>query len=338
MKRRSLETVMLGAWYGRAPWLRLLRPLSWLYTQVARRRRQRFLDESGASWQPPVPLLVVGNITLGGTGKTPMTLWLIEWLAARGIRAGVVSRGYGAKPPSLPWRVRTDSDDASIAGDEPLLLARRSGVPVVIDPDRVRAVQHLLEHEPVDLIISDDGLQHYRLGRHLELVMLDQARGVGNGRCLPEGPLREPPERLATVDFIVRNGATEDSADGYAMQLVPSELINLRTGQRCPATQWQGPRQVVGLAGIGNPERFFRTLESLSFEVERQPFADHAQYTASVLNALSAGRPLIMTEKDAVKCAAFAEEQWWYLSVDARPSEAFRQALESRLATLLPVR
>tara|TARA_Y100000780_G_scaffold53203_1_gene45479 strand:+ start:840 stop:1868 length:1029 start_codon:yes stop_codon:yes gene_type:complete len=327
---QSLEQRLLRAWYGQARWLTLLRPLSWLYRRVVVRRRQQYLSGERTQWQPPVPLIVVGNITLGGTGKTPMVIWLVEFLQSQGWRVGVISRGYGATPPSLPWLV-TPSDSAAVAGDEPLLIVQRCKVPLVIDPDRPAAAQRLLS-EGVDLIISDDGLQHYALGRSVELVLLDQQRDLGNRRCLPEGPLREPAERLQSVDLIVRNGASADGAKGYAMQLAPGVLVNLVSGERLAATRWSGPRQVSAMAGIGNPERFFSTLEALAFECETYVFADHARYDEQMLAALPANRPVLMTEKDAVKCTGLARDNWWYLSVDAQLSEDFAAAL----LTLLP--
>lgn len=327
---------MLRAWYGQQAWLVLLRPLSCLYRRVVEQRRQVYLKNPGRVWQPPVPLIVVGNITLGGTGKTPMVIWLIERLQRQGLRVGVISRGYAAHPPGLPWLVRPAEDGPEQAGDEPLLIARRCGVPVMIDPDRARAGRYLLENQPVDVIISDDGLQHYRLGRTLELVMIDHGRGLGNRHCLPEGPLREPEERLRSVDFVVRNGAPADQAGAYAMALSPVALVNLVSGQRCELDDWRGERQVTAIAGIGHPERFFSTLKDLSFELEEHAFADHAHYSADSFAGFDTQRPLIMTEKDAVKCAAFARDNWWYLSVEASLSEAFAQALQSRLAAYLP--
>lgn len=336
MKKGSLETFMLRSWYQGRGWLALLRPLSTLYQQVAERRRQRFLAEPTASWQPPVPLIVVGNITLGGTGKTPMVIWLVEHLRARGWRVGVISRGYGAQPPTLPWRIRPELDGPGQVGDEPLLIARRCQVPVVIDPDRPRAGRYLLEQAQVDIIISDDGLQHYAMGRTLEVLMLDHARGLGNARCLPEGPLREPAARLASVDLVVRNGAAADGDDGFAMQLQATELVNLVTGQRISPSAWTLAPRVQAVAGIGNPERFRRTLESLGFAPTLQAFADHAGYNADSFAGFDHGEPLIMTEKDAVKCVGFARDHWWYLRVDAHLSDAFAAALHLQLDGHLP--
>lgn len=336
MKRLSLERFMLRAWYERHGWLILLRPLSQLYQRVAMGRRQRYLDSPASSWQPPVPLIVVGNITLGGTGKTPMVIWLVEHLRSRGLRVGVISRGYGAKPPSWPWRIRPTEDGPEQVGDEPLLIASRCQVPVVIDPDRTRAGRYLLEHAPVDVIVSDDGLQHYRMGRTLEVVMIDHARGLGNARCLPEGPLREPASRLASVDLQVRTGAAADADGAFAMQLQATELVNLKTGERISPAQWKAPPRVQAVAGIGNPERFCKTLENHGFLPEIHAFADHAQYNADSFAEFDHGEPLIMTEKDAVKCAGFARDNWWYLSVDAQLSAAFIATLHARLDRHLP--
>lgn len=327
---------LLDAWYRGHPALGLLGPLEWLYRRVAQRKRAAFLAGQGDSYRPPVPLIVVGNITVGGTGKTPMILWLIEHCRARGLRVGVVSRGYGAKPPQFPWRVRADQP-AEQAGDEPLLIVQRSNVPLMIDPDRSRAVRALLEQESLDLILSDDGLQHYRLGRHLELVLIDAARGLGNRRCLPAGPLREPAERLDSVDAVLRNGADTDSAEGFAFRLQPGVLVNLRSGERVGLDHFPPGQAVHAVAGIGNPQRFFRTLEALNWRPIPHPFADHAVYSPQALDFTPA-LPLLMTEKDAVKCRAFAAADWWYLAVDAAPSAAFIGWFESQLARLLPDR
>lgn len=322
---------MMRAWYEGRAWLILLRPLSSLYQWIAARRRNRHLCNTAAQWHAPVPLIVVGNITLGGTGKTPMTLWLIDHLQQQGLKVGVISRGYGGQPPSVPWQVNPATDVASQTGDEPLLIARRSQVPVVVDPIRSNAARHLLEHHRIDVIISDDGLQHYAMGRTLELVMIDDARGLGNQRCIPEGPLREPPDRLNTVDFVVRNGAATDASDSYAMQLAPTKLVNLLTGEQKTPAEWSLSRSVVAVAGIGNPDRFCRTLTDLDFRPTLHAFADHAEYQAETFASFDEDVPLIMTEKDAIKCLGFAQANWWYLRVDAQMSDAFADALNARL-------
>lgn len=330
----SLSEHLVSAWYTGHPALVLLRPLEWLYRRVTQRRRARFLAGEGDIYRAPLPVVVVGNITVGGTGKTPLILWLIEHCRQRGLRVGVVSRGYGAAPTQLPWRVRAEQSAAE-AGDEPLLIVQRSGVPLVIDPDRGRAVRALLAEETLDLILCDDGLQHYRLARDLELVLIDAARGLGNRRCLPAGPLREPVERLRQIDALLYNGAASDTADGYGFALRPRELVNVRTGERRPLSHFAPGQSMHAVAGIGNPQRFFATLEALHWQPIPHAFADHAQYSAGVLSFMPP-LPLLMTEKDAVKCRAFAADDWWYLAVDAKPSAAFADWFDAQLARLLP--
>lgn len=325
----ALTDRLLEAWYAGHPALALLRPLEALYRRVVNGKRERFLAGAGDIYRAPVPVVVVGNITVGGTGKTPLILWMIEHCRGKGLRVGVVSRGYGASPPSLPWRVRADQDAAQ-AGDEPLLIVQRSGVALMIDPDRGRAVRALLAAEPLDLILSDDGLQHYRLARDLELVLIDAARGLGNRRCLPAGPLREPVERLRSVDAVLYNGARSDRDDGYAFRLEPVALVNLRSGERRPLDHFAKGQQMHAVAGIGNPRRFFRTLEGLDWRPITHAFADHAQYSVETLTFTPA-LPVVMTEKDAVKCRAFAERDWWYLAVDAVPSDAFIRWFDEQL-------
>lgn len=330
----ALSDRLLDAWYKGHPALALLRPLESLYRHVVQGKRERFLAGQGSIYKAPVPVIVVGNITIGGTGKTPLILWMIEHCRRRGLRVGVVSRGYGARPPSVPWRV-TAEQSAEQAGDEPLLIVQRSGVPLMIDPDRSRAVQALLASEPVDLILSDDGLQHYRLARDLELVLIDAARGLGNRRCLPAGPLREPVERLASVDALLYNGATADRDDGYGFQLKPAALVNLRSGAREPVDFFPAGQALHAVAGIGNPQRFFNTLEGLHWRPVPHAFADHAVFSAQSLT-FSPALPVVMTEKDAVKCRHFASDDWWYLAVDAVPSDAFVSWFDSQLLRLLP--
>lgn len=324
---------LLQAWYAGHPALALLRPLESLYRRVVTRKRAGFVSGERPSYRAPVPVIVVGNITVGGTGKTPMILWLIEHCRQRGLRVGVVSRGYAAKPPSLPWRVEA-GQGAEQAGDEPLLIVRRTGVPLMIDPDRPRAVQALLAAQPLDLILCDDGLQHYRLARDLELVLIDAARGLGNGRCLPAGPLREPVERLAEVDAVLYNGASADSAAGFALQLRPSALVNLLSGERRALDHFPPGQALHAVAGIGNPQRFFDTLQALDWQPLPHPFVDHAQFTREALT-FSPSLPLVMTEKDAVKCSTFADADWWYLAVEAQPSAAFTDWFDAQLQRLL---
>jgi tetraacyldisaccharide 4'-kinase len=325
------------AWYRNARWLPLLRPLSILVERVARKRfaaRHAIAAEN----QLPVPVIVVGNISVGGTGKTPLTIALVELLRRHGWTPGVISRGYGAKPARYPWPV-TATTPAHEGGDEPCLLARRTGVPLYIAPDRVAAAHRLLQHHPCDVLISDDGLQHYPLPRTVEIAVIDGARGLGNGRCLPEGPLREPPERLRQVDLVIVNGPPSPalrqqlSALGlrwYQMELAAEKLYPLAGGDPIGSAAWPFSRRVDAVAGIGHPARFFQTLRELGFEPIEHPLADHARLSEASLEFAS-GLPLIMTEKDAVKCSQFNLANGWALRVEARLDAHLEQTLLTRL-------
>ena len=329
----KLSQRLQQAWYHGHPALFVLWPLEQLYRQVVKRKRARFLSGESASYRAPLPVVIVGNITVGGTGKTPMILWLIDFCRAQGLQVGVVSRGYGAKPAHLPWTVSA-SDSAAQAGDEPLLIVQRSGVPLVIAPDRAQALQQLLAEFSVDIILSDDGLQHYGLARDLELVLIDAVRGLGNQRCLPAGPLREPVERLQTVDALLCNGAQHGSQYGFAMQLQATELVHVRSGRREPLSYFPAQQKMHAVAGIGNRQRFFKTLEGLDWRPIAHAFADHAEFSAQDLH-FGDDLPVLMTEKDAVKCRAFAADNCWYLQVAAQPSAAFASWFAEQLKRLL---
>lgn len=324
---------LVEAWYRGSPWLHLLRPLAAAFGRLSRLRRRRLM----AAQQPmPLPVIVVGNITVGGTGKTPVVLALTQALQAAGHRPGIVTRGYGADPPVLPWRVG-EQDDPQTAGDEPLLLARRSGVPVVLDPDRRRAVRHLAAHTDCDVIISDDGLQHYAMARVAEIVVVDGRRGLGNARLLPAGPLREPMQRLQEVDAVLVNGDPDGDVREQlhgtawqAMSLTPRAWVNLRDGRRLAPDGLQTPDSVVAVAGIGHPERFFTLLRSLGYTLMPQPFPDHHRFRQEDL-AFATDRTLVMTEKDAVKCQAWAGADWWYLEVAVALPDNVLEAVNRRL-------
>ena len=324
-------------WYGNPGWLRLLLPLEWLFRAVAALRRALFQLRLLRRYRAPVPVIVVGNIAVGGTGKTPVTLALCSALRRFGYRPGIVSRGYGAQPPHTPFLVKPDSDPHH-SGDEPLLLARRSDCPVVIAPRRAGGVRDLLKMTDCDVVICDDGLQHYALARDIEIVVVDGARGFGNGHCLPVGPLREPPSRLQRVDAVLINGAASggDDAlcdiDGDPIALTPVALVNLVSGERLTPTAWAG-RQAHALAGIGNPDRFFATLRAFGIEPIERPLPDHHSFSADDLR-IHDQLPIVMTEKDAVKCAPFASERCWYLAVETTLPDSLIEALLGRIAAL----
>lgn len=324
----NLQAGLLRCWYGRGcVWLV---PLSWLFALVASLRRALYRRGWLAVARLPVPVIVVGNITVGGTGKTPLVIWLAERLRAHGYRPGVVSRGYAAEAEtSRP--VDADSDPA-LVGDEPVLIARRSGCPVRVGRQRTEAARALLaEHPEVDVILADDGLQHYALGRDIEIAVVDGQRRFGNGRLLPAGPLREPPARLREVDAVVVNGGDWRPSDcpAYDMSLEGTCLNALNEpGRTATAAQFAG-RQVHALAGIGNPQRFFDTLTALGLDIIPHPFPDHHAYQPADLP----DGTLVMTEKDAVKCVAFDHPDAWVLVVDARVQDGLERLLLDKLET-----
>jgi len=306
-------------WSGKSPLYLLLLPLSWLYGLITCGLRLCYRKGWKKSWRSPVPIIVVGNLTAGGNGKTPVVIWLIEQLQHQGLRAGVVSRGYGGKADSYPLLLDASTKTAE-AGDEPVLIYQRTGAPVAVSPVRSDAVKALLEHHQLDVIVTDDGLQHYALQRDVEIVVVDGIRRFGNGWWLPAGPMRERASRLNSVDAVITNGGQSEQGE-IAMQLQPGMAVNLLTGEQRDATLLP---QVVAMAGIGHPPRFFATLENLQVTTQAEfAFADHQDYQFEQLNALlSAEQILLMTEKDAVKCRSFAQPNWWYLPVNAQISDS----------------
>lgn len=324
----NLKGWLTTAWYRGHPLLWLLWPLAFLYGAISALRRVAYRTGLMTSQKFPVPVLVIGNITVGGTGKTPLTLALIKRLQEQGYRPGVISRGYGGNAV-YPLRV-SDSVSSAETGDEPMTIFQRTGVPVVVDPKRCRALACLLQDTDCDVVLSDDGLQHYALARDIEIAVIDGARGLGNQCLLPAGPLREKPMRLAAVDFVVVNGAGFFWPGSHHMQLVPEPWQNLRkTSQAVPAA---GSR-IHAVAGIGHPERFFTQLRAQGFDVVSHAFPDHHAYVASDF-MFSDGAPVVMTEKDAVKCAALAADNWWFVPVHAVLAETFYAPLLQKLSTL----
>ncbi len=312
-----------ATWYSRTPLGLALAPLGWLYAGLMRCRALAYRVGLLRSLDVGVPVVVVGNIAVGGTGKTPLVAWIARHLAGEGLRPGIVCRGYAGAADRWPQQVRGDSDPLMV-GDEAVLLARRGACPVAAGPDRVAAAQALREHAGCDVIISDDGLQHLRLARAVEVAVVDGERRHGNGRCLPAGPLREPISRLARVDLVVANGAALQGE--FAMHLAPSPALAVDGSGRQQGLDAFRGMQVHAVAGIGNPERFFRMLEGHGMRVLRHPFPDHHAYRASDLAGLTAA-PVLMTEKDAVKCASLAEEHHWYVPVRAELHPAFASRL-----------
>lgn len=314
-------------WYGGHPLSYLLMPLSWLYCAVVRFRRFAYGRGWLKSCRLPFPVIVVGNLTVGGTGKTPLVVWLTAFLRRRGYTPGIVTRGYGGRGAVWPRRVTEDSDPIEV-GDEPVLLARRSGCPVVAGPDRAAAAEMLAATCGCDMIVSDDGLQHYRMQRDLEILVVDASRGFGNGRCLPAGPLREPASRRYEVDLTVGNGGP--CLGGQVMELVPGRLVGLSDRKRFRGLGELRRQRVTAVAGIGNPERFFALLRRHGLHLDERRYPDHHCFTREEVASWPAG-PVIMTEKDAVKCESFARRDHWYLSVDARLDSGFEELLSDKL-------
>lgn len=316
-----MKTWLERRWYSSEPSPLPLRPLSHLYAAAAAARRERGRVEAAA--RPlPVPVIVVGNITVGGTGKTPLVIWLVDCLRRLGCNPGVISRGYGGRAPSYPLWVTADTP-AAHAGDEPALIARRLQCPVVVSPDRLAALDLLLARSPVDVVVADDGLQHYRLPRSREICVVDGQRGLGNEALLPAGPLREPPARLQEVDLVVVNGGPWAPAVGnfWRMRLVPGLTFSLSDeNARRPLSAFAGG-QAHAVAGIGNPDRFFGMLRQAGIEVIPHPFPDHHRYLPQDL-VFGDELPVLMTEKDAVKCRGFAGSLWMVPVEAALPKDA----------------
>lgn len=330
-------------WRGNHPLALLLLPLSWLYLLLVLGRK--FLYSKGLlrTRRVGAPVIVVGNLTVGGAGKTPLVIWLAQRLKARGHRPGALSRGYGgALPPGTARRVEP-RDDPALVGDEPALLARRTGCPVAVCASRVKAAETLLRSGECDILLCDDGLQHTALARDLEIVVIDGERRFGNGFFLPAGPLREPLSRLDAADLVVVNAGAGGqakaeerfaalSARHFRMEYTPLPARSLRDGRERALADFRGEK-VHAVAAIGHPERFFSMLEGCGIALERHAFPDHHFFRPADLAFAGAGDSptLLMTEKDAVKCAGFRLENAWQVPVEAKLSADFEQALDRLL-------
>jgi tetraacyldisaccharide 4'-kinase len=318
-RRGGLERWVADVWYGSGSvsliGRLLLLPFSVLFLLLTAARRLAYTIGIRRAARGPHPVVVVGNLTVGGSGKTPTVIWLIEALAQKGLRAAVVSRGYGGMVGDQPLRVDTDTDPA-LCGDEPLLIARRTGTLVVVHPDRVLALMSIAPEE-ADVVVADDGLQHLAMERQFEIAVIDGARGLGNRLLLPAGPLRELPGRLGRVDAVVLNGEGETThAGAIRMLLEASEFVCPARGIREPVARWAG-RKVGALAGIGAPQRFFDTLQTLGVEIqEARAFSDHAALSSQDLTFQGVDQ-VVMTEKDAVRAGHLLSANHWYLEVSA---------------------
>lgn len=301
----------------------VLWPLSIIYCAIVVLRRLAYQTGVLKSFSVELPVIVVGNITVGGTGKTPLVIWLADWLKAQGHHPGIILRGYGGNSKIWPRQVQANSSAVDV-GDEAVLLARRTACPVVAAPDRVAAARELVNNTDCTIIISDDGLQHYRLRRDYEISVVDGQRGYGNGLCLPAGPLREPAGRAKKVDLVVTNGRAEEGA--LTMEVKPTAFRNLKSNEQVSLNKFKN-KSVHAIAGIGNPARFFDTLGSLGTKTTSHAFPDHYRFSKNDLD-FADNRDIIMTEKDAVKCTRFAGTNCWVLEVDARPAAAMVEKLQ----------
>jgi tetraacyldisaccharide 4'-kinase len=319
-------------WLHRGPRVWALLPLTGLFRALVALRRGAFALGLRRVVRLPVPVIVIGNILVGGTGKTPLVLWTVLRLRSLGRRPGIVLRGYGGESRDWPRRVGPDAD-ARALGDEPVLLARRSGCPVAAGPDRVAAARLLLADGECDVIVADDGLQHYRLGRDAEIAVIDAARGLGNGHCLPAGPLREPPSRLRGCDLVVASGGPHPlAACHFSLRMTAARPL-VGDAAECPLGDFAG-EPVHAIAGIGRPERFFEALRALGLAVIAHPFPDHHCFAPDDIR-FDDRLPVLMTEKDAVKCTPIADRRHWLVPAEAQLGEAARAALDAVLERAL---
>lgn len=294
----------------------LMLPISWLYCFAVAIRRLCYRLGVKRSHRLPVPVIIVGNITVGGTGKTPLVIWLAQFLRQAGYRPGILSRGYRGRSETWPQEVHPKSDPNKV-GDEAVLLARRSECPVFVGPSRVQAAMALLSRYQCDILLSDDGLQHYALKRDIEIALIDGARRFGNGHCLPAGPLREPISRLHEVNISIINGKTDPGE--LSMELVESSFRRVNNKNHAVSNNYFSGRRQHAIAGIGYPKRFFDKLRTMGLDIIEHSFPDHYRFTPEDIQFIN-NNEVIMTEKDAVKCEEFADHRHWFLVVEARPN------------------
>ena len=318
-------------WYGKHPVSVLLAPAGWLYGLVMQVRRALYQSRLVPAQKVRAPVIVIGNLTVGGTGKTPLVIWLARFLSQKGLRPGIISRGYGGKAREWPQQVRKDSNP-DLVGDEAVLIARRADCPVAISPKRRIAAEELIEYAGCNIILCDDGLQHLSLPRDIEIVVVDGIRRFGNHRCLPAGPLREPLGRVNSVDMIISNGAT--GRHEYMMEYVPGDLVSLSDENKRLNIDTISGNTVHAVAGIGNPTRFFSYLRGKKLQVIKHEFPDHFPYSAADIH-FGDGMPVIMTEKDAVKCMRFASKEHWYLPINAKMPDTFVHRFENILKEIV---
>jgi tetraacyldisaccharide 4'-kinase len=314
-------------WYRQTKLKWAFIPVSWLFILICKIRQLAYFAGLLPVQRLTVPVIVIGNITVGGTGKTPLIIWMVEYLRNQGYKPGVVSRGYKGTESGVPQQVRPDSNPYFV-GDEPVMISRKTNAPVAVSHKRYLAAKELMAHSDCNIILCDDGLQHYGLHRDIEIAVVDGDRQFGNGFCLPAGPLREPISRLKEVDMVVCNG--KEGKNQHMMEYEAAKLILLADENVKKSHEQLAGKDIHAVAGIGNPERFFTLLRSLGYRVIKHPFPDHHTYVESDFN-FNDDLPVIMTEKDAIKCKEFAKENYWYLPIAAKLGNTF----EHRLHTLI---
>ena len=319
---------LTDSWYENRAIRFILLPISMLYQLIIAIRRHAYRLKIFKQYRPNVPVIIIGNITVGGTGKTPAVIWLATQLKQAGYNPGIISRGYGGQAEQYPQAVKPNSDP-KIVGDEPVIISQQTGCPMAVSPKRSEAAEYLIDNHHCDVIISDDGLQHYAIARDIEVVVVDGIRLFGNRYCLPAGPLREPIIRLRDVDFVILNGG--NSASQYIMTLTPGQVINVADGAvKKPLDAFKG-QTIHTIAGIGHPERFFNYLSDAGLTIEPHHFADHHRFKAIDLH-FGDDQPILMTEKDAIKCRAFATDNMWYIPVKASVNNDLEQHILTKLA------
>ena len=326
----SSRSFVVDSWYNKSLWLYLLYPFSLLFSYLTSRRRRKFLKNKIKSFSSNLPVIVVGNLTIGGTGKTPLVKYIASELIKRGYKPGIVSRGYGG---NFKETLKVEQDTpVKQTGDEAQILSKLN-IPFYIDKNRVRAVETISKNHDCDVIISDDGLQHYNMKRDIEIAVIDGKRRFGNKLTFPAGPLRESMKRLSTVDFVVNNSGPSEENE-FLMNISPSEFVHLKSGKTYGIEDWPMHKQIHAVAGLGNPSRFFDLLEKLGFEIIRHPFPDHHNFDSSDLYYLD-HLPIVMTEKDASKCKEFDNNKIWYLKIEADVNNKFIDQLENKLKTII---
>ncbi|MCF6189744.1 MAG: tetraacyldisaccharide 4'-kinase [Cocleimonas sp.] len=324
----KLQQWLENIWYNDGSGRFILMPLTVLYCAVNSFQRYKYSNNKA---QTSCPIIVVGNITVGGTGKTPLTIYIVKLLQKTGYKPAIITRGYGGKATTWPQSVNAKSNP-QLVGDEAVLMASQTQVPVYAGADRLKSIEQLTQHHDCDVIVSDDGMQHYKLPRDIQIAVIDGERQLGNGYCLPAGPLREKKKRLNACDLIVVNGKS-DHKNWYSMRFEGDVLVNLLTAEEKPLAQFVR-KKCHALTGIGNPQRFFSNLKKQGLELITHSFPDHHDFIKADLVFDDNDKMVIMTEKDAVKCRDFARENHWYLPVTAKLDCAFDEQLRILLESL----